>query len=212
MATANSALRAVETFAACLKCGGKPLIETEVERGFCSDCWSKRWLKCRVCEVLLGRDPTHNHKRGICELCLKRPEARKFLDPKPTTAPAAVSTKAPRPFTPADRALMKTLHSHLPIAELLRILNDRLVADVGPAAPRYTLEQLHAELHNITQHASASADDWTSLRRLIGQARRDGVLERLTPQLLEDFCVVFQLTAAQRTHVLDTIQHAKEEQ
>jgi hypothetical protein len=118
---------------------------------------------------------------------------------------------APRTFTPADKSLIRTLHPHLPIADLLKLLNDRLVADVGPTFPKYTVDQLHAELKDVAPTSAAGAENWSGLRRVLAQARRDGVLARLSPQLVEDFCVVFQLTAAQRTHVLDTVRHAKEE-
>jgi hypothetical protein len=101
------------------------------------------------------------------------------------------------------------MHGYLPAAELLRLLNERLAADLGEHALPYTLEQLYRETHGLAP-ARAGADDWSALRRLLADARTSGLLEHITPTLLEDFAVIFQLTVAQATHIKDVIQHAKE--
>lgn len=151
---------------------------------------------CRLCTGTLdaGADPT----RRLCSSCVTRPEAAKASAPAPLA----------EAFTPAECRLVQTLHRQVPIADLLRLLNLRRVADLGPTAPRHSVATLEAE---IRRHAAATpTSDWSGLRRVIGDARRSGVLARVTPQVLEDFAIVFSLTPAQILHLKDVITHAQE--
>jgi len=162
------------------------------------------WTDCRLCgsRLVPGRAAggrTDDQARGLCAECQGRPEARRF-----GTAPSG-----PRAFTAADKALIKSVHGYMPAAQLLQILNDRLVADQGAAAPRYTLEQLRADVTTLVDPTAGT--DWTGLRSLLAAARRSGLLATLTLQTLEDFGVVFQLTPAQLTHLKDVVRHAQED-
>jgi hypothetical protein len=157
-------------------------------------------------------------ERGLCGSCSDRPEAKRLpRDPKghviaratPSAAPAAPPAVR-RAFGPAAKSLIKAMHAYLPATELLRILNDRLVADVGPSAVRFTLEDLQEELRRVAE-PTAAANDWTGLRQVLAQARRDGVLAVITMQTVEDFAVCFQLSPAQLLHLKDVIRHAKEQ-
>lgn len=155
--------------------------------------------------------------RGLCGSCSDRPEAKrlprdgngKVVPPATRPQTGAPAPKQPRAFTAADKSLIRAMHPYLPAAELVRILNDRLHADVGAAAPSYTLEQLQAELRELA--AAAPASDWAGLRQLLAEARRSGVLATITPQTIDDFAICFQLTAAQKLHLHDVIRHAKED-
>jgi hypothetical protein len=187
---------------------------------------------CRLCACLLT-DTRDDQALRLCWSCLDRPEARRLgANPKPRPVPVAPARPAapapplvacpPRPirppaaaagparnFTPADRALIKAMHGYLPALELLRLLNERLHADLGPDAGAYTLDQLHTEIGDVTAPEDA-AQDWAGLRRALQRARLSGLLTQVTPQLLEDFAIVFQLAPAQLVHLKDVVHHAQE--
>lgn len=118
----------------------------------------------------------------------------------------------PRPFTAADRALIRRVHGYMPAAQLLEVLNERLHADLGPDEAPYTMEQLHAEIGELAGDAPEGGHDWASLRKLLAKARRDGVLDGITRQLIDDFAVVFSLSAAQVLRLQDVLLRAKEDQ
>jgi len=171
-------------------------------------------VRCRICTCALGLDDDHTH--GVCVDCRKRPEGRRLLG-QTLTPPAAASPptktatpppKTPRPFTIADRSFIRSCHAFMPVAQILGILNERMDADIGADAPDYTLEQLHAEI--ATQQASKAEDDWSNLRQVLAIARRCGVLEQVTPQVIEDFAVVYRLSPAQVMHLRDVIRSAQE--
>lgn len=155
--------------------------------------------------------------RGLCGSCADRPEAKRVardsagraMPSRPQAVPPPVKPAAAPAFGPAAKALIKHMHAYVPAGELLGILNERLVADVGPSAVRFTLEQLQAELQ--ASAAPAEAGDWGGLRKLLADARSKGVLATITATTIDDFAVLFQLSAAQAMTLKDVIQHAKEE-
>lgn len=179
------------------------------------------YTDCRLCgSRLIANRVAGKHKddlqHGLCAECHDRPEARRFLGPaaivptvgRPAAAAAAV-VKQPRGFNAAEKALIRNVHSFMPSAQLLDILNTRLVADVGAAAVPFTLEQLQAE---VQQYANpAGADDWAGLRDILMRARRCGLLAEITVEIINDFAVVWQLSPAQHMHVRDVIRSAQEE-
>lgn len=116
----------------------------------------------------------------------------------------------PRAFTPADKALIRKVHGYMPAQQLLELLNERLVADQDVDAPCYTMEQLHAEIGDVAE--PAGAHDWSSLRKLIAKARRDGVLAKVTRQLIDDFAVVYSLSPAQVLRLQDVLLRAQEDE
>lgn len=159
--------------------------------------------RCVLCGVALEDDL--QIRAGLCDSCAKRPEAKRVG----ARSPAAPSKVAARAFTPADKALIRSMHGQLPAIDLLRLLNHRMVADLGPKVPLYTLEQLHGEVQTIPA-APASADDWSRLRRVLAEARTTGVLASITPQILDDFGAVFQLSPAQLMNLRNVIRGTKE--
>jgi hypothetical protein len=169
------------------------------------------WTRCRLCRGRLNAEAGDDLVRGTCKSCGQRPEAAKLpigANVRPAVAPAPPAKPTARAFTEAERSLIRAMHGYLPAAELLHILNGRLVADLGPGTPLYTLEQLHRAIGDVGG-AAARADDWTSLRRLLVDARKSGVLEAITPAVAEAFAVVFQLSTAQVTHLKDVLEHAR---
>lgn len=155
------------------------------------------WTRCRGCGCALKPDRGDDLITGRCQDCGRRPETAKLASAKP----------AARVFTDADRSLIRAMHGYLPAGELLRILNERMVADLGAMVPLYSVEQLHRAIAELT--GVARADEWTSLRRVLAQARKAGVLDVLTPVVAEAFAVVFQLSTAQVTHLRDVLDHAR---
>ncbi|HZR37567.1 MAG TPA: hypothetical protein VFA75_19505 [Nevskia sp.] len=131
--------------------------------------------------------------------------------PAPATLPAAAEARSgPRTFGTAERSLVRRLHTLLPAQSLLDVLNDRLVADQGERVPRYTMEQLHAELRAVAVPVEGPAD-WAGLRRLLAKARTDGTLARITAGLIDDFAVLFQLSPAQVMRAKDVLLSARDE-
>ncbi|RTL38252.1 MAG: hypothetical protein EKK53_19430 [Burkholderiales bacterium] len=127
-------------------------------------------------------------------------------------ARGAAEPAPPREFTPADLSMIRKLGRIVPEAQLLEILNQRLLADVGRRVMPYTAEQLSKALaEQQTQADKGGARDWTALRRLLADARRSGVLDAVNEQVLEDFAVVFQLTAKQLVDLKDIVLPALED-
>lgn len=161
-------------------------------------------VKCRLCSVILSPDnPRDDFSRAICSDCRKHPAARN-LGIVPPASPTAT-----REFTIADKSLIRKVHGHMSPVQLLALLNERLQADQGEDALLYTLDQLHTEIQGLPA-SGAPAGDWSSLRKYLAQARRDGVLQSVTVQMIDDFAVVFALSPAQQLHLKDIVMAAKD--
>lgn len=157
--------------------------------------------RCRLCRCRLYAGTRDDLATGLCGVCRDRPEARRLG--------AGKVEGAARAFTAADKALIKSVASYMPPRQLLAVLNERLLADLGPDVEPYTMEQLHAEMR--TSPAPANADDWAGLRKLLAKARRDGVLQLVTGQVIDDFAVVFSLSSAQVLRLKDVVLSARED-
>lgn len=118
----------------------------------------------------------------------------------------------PRPFGPADKALIKRLHGFMPAPQLLDVLNERLLADRGPEEAKHTMEQLFAEIGETAVETPADGHDWSSLRKLLAGARKKGLLEQVTPQLIDDFAVVYSLSPGQVLRLQDVLLRAKDDE
>jgi len=166
---------------------------------------------CALCRCRLTSP--YNIDRGLCGSCQERPEAKTLPRdaigralPRPR---AVVAAPVPRAFTVAETSLIRALSPHVPVGELLRILNDRRAADLGADAVDVEVDQLHAAIRQVT--APAEETDWAGQRKLLAHARASGLLASITDQTLTDFSVAFQLTPAQAMRLRDVITHAKEE-
>lgn len=168
--------------------------------------------------------PTQRY--GVCEDCAERAEVRRLGPLAPGAAAPArcrlcgcrmanagafAPPAEPRPFTMADKALIRRMANMLPTHLLLELLNDRLMADLGPDAPRYTEAMLSDALRESSGGTAGvgGGSDWASLRRVLAKARRDGLLQRLTTEIVEDFAVVFSLSPAQALRLRETILSAQ---
>jgi len=120
------------------------------------------------------------------------------------------SSKSARPFTAAERSLIKRVHGYMLPQQLLDILNERLVCDLGPDAERYNMEQLYAEIGDIPVAVTAGGHDWPGLRKLLARASQAGVLDGITEQVINDFAVVFSLNDKQVLVLKDIILPRKE--
>lgn len=170
--------------------------------------------RCQLCTVILTGDDD-DYTRRLCVDCLERPEAKRLTPARPSGGaaprpPARPPAPAARAFTAADRSLIANTHGYLPLPELLRVLNERLHADVGPAVPDYTLEQLHAALREVSV-PTGGAGTWVGLRQVLAQARREGTLSRITPAMVEAFAVVWQLAPAQVMQLREVLRGAQED-
>lgn len=110
----------------------------------------------------------------------------------------------PRPFTPGEKALIQKVHGYMPAQQLLDILNERLACDLGRDEQQHTMEQLYTEI-GTADAVPAGGHDWSSLRKLLAKARREGVLNGITRQVIEDFAVVFSLTPGQVLRLQDVL-------
>lgn len=171
---------------------------------------------CRICQCKLGGDLDDDEQFGVCAQCKDRPEAKR-LGPKLVAdqrggSPSGVDGQKPaRDFTPAERALIKKVNRILPAAQLLEILNERLECDLGPEANPYTMEQLQAQIGQDSGGGGKTVSDWAGMRKLIAQARRSGVLARITEQVIQDFAVVYSLKARQVISLKDIVLQAARE-
>jgi hypothetical protein len=162
-------------------------------------------LTCRLCTCGLDQQEEDDLERRICASCKDRPEARRLgiglapLPPRRPHAPGAPkAASGAREFTAAELSLISKVHHLMPVQQLLDLLNERLVCDLGPDAARYTHEQLQGQIANMSPAgARAGGHDWPSLRKLLAQARRAGVLSQITEQVIDDFAVVFSLNPKQ---------------
>lgn len=159
-------------------------------------------LRCTLCGCKLATGVGDDLERRLCRDHKNDPRAKR---PGPHPVPPA-----PRAFNQAERALIAKVHAYMPSAQLLDILNTRLVADVGAAAVPFTPAQLQAEVEKLVA-SSASEGDWASLRKLLARARQSGLLATITLQVVDDFSVVFSLTPAQHMRLRDVIRNAQED-
>ena len=143
-----------------------------------------------------------------------KPDARNILasgSPPSRVGLTAPRAATPRAFTAGEKSLIRKIHGHLPAEDLLRILNERLVCDLGSGAVAYTMEQLYTEIGDATGPAQAVGHDWASLRKLLAKAGRDGVLDSITAQVIDDFAVVYSLNMKQMLVLKDIVLRATEE-
>ena len=159
--------------------------------------------KCRLCKSRLDPDENDDLQRQVCYSCSLQPEGRRILA-FPKTA-ASSKHDAARDFTPADKGLIAKLSGFMPTEQLLTVLNERLLADLGPDASPYTMQQIFEEIEKVGTPTPKDGHDWASLRKLLATARRNGVLDRIDEQRIDDFAVVFSLTPAQVLRLKDVL-------
>lgn len=193
---------------------------------------------CRLCSHKLRREDGDDFELRLCASCKIEPAAQELLPlpalfDAPTAAPAA-SPAARSPFdnmvadvtgeglpvpalelsfNDADLTLIRRIGAFMPMHKLLEVLNERRACDLGTDKNPYSIEQLAAkvsELHGA-KDPTALGRDWPSLRKLLAQARRAGVLEQINEQVIDDFAVVFQLNAKQVVELKDIVLDAKED-
>lgn len=157
-----------------------------------------RLCRCRMTVAELAEDDG----RKLCAECRTRPEAASFGYLPP---PGDDGSRRPRPFTTADKSLIKQVHGFMPAEQLLALLNERMVADLGDGVPPYTMTALHAEISQISGAVVAQGTDWSSLRKLMAQAGCSGILDKITLQTINDFAVVFGLSPAQVLRLKDVV-------
>lgn len=173
-------------------------------------------IRCRLCTCLLGAEDDDDADLALCGSCRRRPEARRLglppasLTPAPSR-PAAAIPRSARDFTEAERALIRKIHGFMPAQQLLALLNERLACDLGPDATPYSMEQMHAAIGGLATPAPAGGHGWASQRKLIAQARRGGLLDAITEQLIDDFAVVFSLNPKQVLVLRDTLLQPEED-
>lgn len=167
-------------------------------------------IRCRLCTCLLGAEDDDDPDLALCGSCRRRPEARRLGLPSArlTSAPSRPSPAAPRPareFTEAERALIRKVHGFMPAQQLLALLNERLACDLGPDATPYSMDQLHAQIGSFAAPVPTGGHGWAAQRKLIAQARKAGVLDTVTEQVIDDFAVVFSLNPKQVLYLRDTL-------
>lgn len=171
--------------------------------------------KCRLCGCRLSKDEDDNFELELCGSCKVRPEARRLgVGMAPVTAkkvPGAPRVTSARDFTIAEKALIKKVHGYMPGQQLLNILNERLVCDLGPDAIQYSMEQLYNEIGDVSIVSPSGGHDWASLRKLLAKAQRDGTLDVITEQTINDFAIVYSLNHKQVLVLKDIVLQAQEE-
>lgn len=119
----------------------------------------------------------------------------------------------PRKFSEADKSLIRKLHAFMAPKPLLDILNDRLVTDLGEDSNLFSIDQLRAEIESQTNGAVAGGGgDWASLRQLLAKARRDGVLDQVDEQVINDFAIIFSINQKQVLTLKDILLRNEEDE
>ena len=169
--------------------------------------------RCRLCTCLLGDEDDDDPTLALCGACKRRPEARRLGLPVPAAQQRAVPAahRPAREFTDAERALIRKIHGFMPAQQLLALLNERLACDLGPDATPYSMEQLHAAIGGLASPPPAGGHGWAAQRKLIAQARKAGLLDAISEQLIDDFAVVFSLNPKQVLVLRDTLLQPKED-
>jgi len=130
-------------------------------------------------------------------------------------SPAARSAGSPqqkqRDFTAAEKALIRRVHGYMPPLQLLGIINGRLAGDVGTGAVLYTMDQLKAEIASVTAPGAVDGSDWGALRKLLTKARREGILDLINEQVINDFAVVYSLNQKQVMTLKDILLKGEDE-
>lgn len=167
--------------------------------------------KCRLCKCNLNDDEDDDFERQLCSSCCDRPEAARLGPPPKSNLIHMPGTQAPaREFTTAEKSLINKVHGYMSPDQLLELLNQRLLADLGPDASPYTKEMLFAAIG--TAEPPKGGHDRASLRKLLMQARRSGLLATITEEMLTDFAIIFSLNQRQLLVLKDTITEARKEQ
>ncbi len=171
--------------------------------------------KCVLCLCLLGGDDEDDMAHRLCCSCKTRPEARRlgFVLPPSSQQPTAAAWrgKSARGFTAAEKSLIAKVNGFIPAQQLLALLNERLVCDLGPDAQRYTIDQLYQQIGDASSGVPEGGYDWPSLRKLLAAAKRDKILDSITQQVINDFALVFSLNQKQLMVIKETILQAKED-
>lgn len=115
----------------------------------------------------------------------------------------------PRAFTPAEKALIGKVNGYMPAQQLLDILNERLACDLGREETPHSMEQLYTEIGEAGV-VPDGGHDWSSLRKLVANARRNGVFDLITVQLIDDFATVFSLNSQQVLRLQDVLIRVEE--
>jgi hypothetical protein len=186
---------------------------------------------CRLCTFALKREDGDDLEAGLCSSCKRSPDATALELAAATTASAPAVAAAepfahmvtavtggklpvpPRAFSEADRALIRRIGAFMAPQKLLNILNERLACDIGSDDVAFTMDQLTAAIQEAHGGGDPTAlgRDWPSIRKLLAQARRAGVLDQVNEQVISDFAVVFQLNAKQVVELKDIVLGAKED-
>jgi hypothetical protein len=178
---------------------------------------SKR-VSARYTSTIPGRTVTHwNCRVKLPRIRLHGPAANAPSMPVQQAAPEDampdIRKPTPRTFSDGEKSMIRKLHGYMPAAQLLGVLNDRLVSDQGPRALKYTIEQLHEEIARLSGPTPAATNDFASLRKLLNKAKRDGVLSAINTQVIDDFAVVFSLNERQVMVLKDILlQHEDDDE
>lgn len=164
--------------------------------------------RCRLCGCKLGSQGKDDLERLVCADCTGRPEAHR-LGPLTRDPDGMIVARA---FQVADLSLIKRAGAYMQPVQLLSVLNERLFADLGSAAPPHTMAQLQQALHEQIGNAAPSpCSDWAGLRKVLATARQGGLLDRITQQLIDDFAVVYALSPAQALRLKDVLLSEEED-
>jgi hypothetical protein len=160
--------------------------------------------KCCICGCKLQPAEGDDVARRVCASCGTRPEAGRLGEPCDGAAETTIQ-KGAREFTPAELALIRRVHALMPLPQLLAILNERLMADLGPDAAPYTQAQLQAAVAGWSVPGTLGSQDWAATRKFLANARAQGILDRIDEGVINAFAVVYQLSPKQVLLLKDVI-------
>lgn len=161
-----------------------------------------RHLRCQLCANAMSSKDGDDLELGACARCVATRPA-KVEELRRRAGSKAGATAGPgQEFNEAEKALITRLGGLTPLPKLLQLINDRRQAD-RPGCTPFTLQQLQDEHDRITGRPKDSG--WVVMRRLLQDARKTGVLQKVTAEVIDDFAIVYQLTRGQVLHLKDVL-------
>lgn len=165
--------------------------------------------KCSMCGCRLNPALGDNTTLSRCRACAQRSHhvvSKRPKEPDPSVRAAAGRTE----FGAADKALIRSVHGYMSPERLLEVLNARRLANEEAATP-FTAAQLQEEIRTLVYAGQSGPGNWAGMRKALASARTSGLLDTITPQVIEDFAVVFSLSPVQAAKLIDIVRAETEE-
>jgi hypothetical protein len=172
-----------------------------------------RSLVCLKCPSKLGAENGDSMEQGLCKPCKARwdmsnPRSVQAASPPKPERSVKVRTAD---LSGLEKSMISRVYGLMPTSQLLELLNTRRVAEAGPDAVLLTADAIRDEIGKVSASPVSGELDYPSLRKLLNQAKKDGTLALVTEQVINDFAVIFSLSAKQVMGLKDVLLSTEDE-